>query len=183
MKIYPGQNTAGQVSRDRLNDRSVVRGGEQTTRSAEPAHAADNPVPEIRKQIMVVQRSLGRYQSILGGFEGFRPLLEAGAAADEASRYISRIVYRGEAVLEPFSVELHRILQAEDRSALQRLIDNARNEIHGFAVQLSRLETAEQNSRSLGASSADLSDILVGIRSEGDQLLKLEGKNVLELLG
>ena len=148
MKIYPGENASGHVSGNRLNDRSFKR-GEARVRSADKQPAVENPVPEIRKQILVVQRSLGRTQSVLGGFEGFERLLGSKAASEEAARYIGGVVYRGETVLEPFSAELNRILQREDRSALQGLITNAREEIQGFAVQLIRLQTAEQNSRSL----------------------------------
>jgi hypothetical protein len=51
-----------------------------------------------------------------------------------------------------------------------------------LAVELSRLETAEQNSRSLASGDAVVGEILAGIRSEGNKLLTLEGKNVLDLL-
>ena len=86
-------------------------------------------------------------------------------------------------MLEPYESRLNRILQNKDLGSLQQLIESAKAEIHGLAVQLSRLETAEQNSRSLALGKAALSELLEGIRSQGDQLLKLEGKNVLELLG
>ena len=63
------------------------------------------------------------------------------------------------------------------------MIENAKTQIHGLAVELSRLETAEQNSRSLALGKAALADVLEGIRTQGNQLLNLEGKNVLDLLG
>ena len=71
---------------------------------------------------------------------------------------------------------------AGDPDLLQQLIETTKQEIHGLAVELSRLETAEQNSRALALGEAALSDVLEGIRSQGDQLLNLEGKNVLDLL-
>ena len=182
MKINPGENLSGQVSHKRVNERPVVRGGADG-RPAVPADTGDSPIPEIRKQMLVVQRTLGRYQSILGGFEGFQRFLEPSAAAINADLYLQKVVYRGEAVLEPFKVELARILKAQDTPALQRMIQNVRTEIHGFAVQLSRLETAEQNSRSTNSTGKSLADILQGIKTEGDLLLDLEGENVLKLLG
>jgi hypothetical protein len=63
------------------------------------------------------------------------------------------------------------------------MIDSTKKEIHGLAVELSRLETAEQNSRSVAFGQAAISNLLEGIRNQGDQLLNLEGKNVLDLLG
>jgi hypothetical protein len=141
----------------------------------------EQPVPEIRKQLLVVQRSLGRYQSMLGGLEGFKILLKTDAR--DAKDYISRVVYRGEAVLQPYSAQLNRALQTKDPDLLQQLIETTKQEIHGLAVELSRLETAEQNSRSLAFSEAALSGLLEGIRSQGDRMLSLEGKNVLDLLG
>ena len=62
------------------------------------------------------------------------------------------------------------------------MIADTKTEIRALAVELSRLETAEQNSRALALGKAALSDVLKGIRSQGDQLLNLEGKNVLDLL-
>jgi hypothetical protein len=180
MKIYPSENASGQVAGYRLYEKTAARGGPGNRREPVP-QAADQPIPEIRKQLLVVQRSLGRYQSILGGFEGFKVLLDSGAR--EAADYIRHVIYRGEAVLEPYRAELNRILQTKDRPALQQLINGARTEIQGLAVELSRLETAEQNSRSLVLSAGALPDILKGIRSEGDQLFRLDGKNVLDLLG
>jgi hypothetical protein len=182
MKIYPGENSAGQVSHKRVNERPVARGSADG-RQAVPADSGDNPIPEIRKQMLVIQRILARYQSLLGGFEGFQRFLEPTAAAEDADLYLQKVVYRGEAVLEPFKVELARILETQDRSALQQLIQNVRKEIHGFAVQLSRLETAEQNSRSINSTGKSLADMLHGIKTEGDLLLDLEGKSVLKLLG
>jgi hypothetical protein len=181
MKIYPGENLSGQVSRNRVNERPVARGSSDG-RQAVPAATGDSPIPEIRKQMLVVQRTLGRYQSILGGFEGFQRFLQSSAAAEDAEAYLRKVAYRGEAVLEPFKVELARILATRDTAALQRLIQNLRTEIHRFAVQLSRLETAEQNSRSVNSTGKSLTDILRGIKTEGDLLLDLEGENVLKLL-
>jgi hypothetical protein len=181
MKIYPGENTPGQVSSNRLRDRSLAS-GDAPIRGGENAQPVENPVPQIRKQILVVQRSLGRQQSILGGLEGIEHLFGSPTSAGEIAHYIGGVVYRGEAVLDPFSAELSKILQRQDRSALRTLIKKAKEEIQALAAQLSRLETAEQNSRSLNPSSDALADTLAGIRSQGDQLLKLEGKNVLDLL-
>ena len=179
MKIYPGDTPFGQVSHDRLNERTAVnKGGRGRRVSGAPAE--EQPVPEIRKQLLVVQRSLGRYQSMLGGLEGFKVLLKADART--AADYVSHVVYRGETVLEPLSAKLDRILQDKDLDSLQQMIEATRQEIHGLAVELSRLETAEQNSRSLAFGEAALSSVLEGIRSRGDQLLDLEGKNVLDLL-
>ena len=182
MKINPGESLSGQVSHKRVNERPVARGGGDG-RPAVLADTGDSPIPEIRKQMLVVQRTLGRYQGILGGFEGFQRFLEPSAAAKDAEQYLQKVVYRGQAVLEPFKVELARILETRDMPALQRLIQNVRTEIHGFAVQLSRLETAEQNSRSINSTGKSLADILQGIKTEGDLLLDLEGGNVLKLLG
>ncbi len=182
MKINPGENLSGQVSHKRVNERPVARGGADG-RPAVPADTGDSPIPEIRKQMLVVQRTLGRYQSMLGGFEGFQRFLEPSAAAGDAALYLKRVVYRGEAVLEPFKVELERILETRDTSALQRLIQNVRTEIREFAVQLSRLETAEQNSRSITPTGKSLADILQGIKTGADLLSDLEGENVLKLLG
>jgi hypothetical protein len=180
MKIYPSENASGQVSGNRLNERTAVQMAPRGRPIPRPA-AEEQPIPEIRKELLVVQRSLGRYQSMLGGLEGFKVLLKADART--ANDYISHVVYRGEAVLEPYKSRLNRILQNKDLDSLQQLIESAKTEIHGLAVQLSRLETAEQNSRSLALGKAALSELLEGIRSQGDQLLNLEGKNVLELLG
>jgi hypothetical protein len=182
MKINPSENLSGQVSRNRVNERPVARGGVD----GPPAVLADtgnSPIPEIRKQMLVVQRTLGRYQSILGGLEGYQRFLEPSAAAEDADLYLQNVVYRGEAVLEPFKGELAKIFEAKDTSTLQRLIQNVHTEIHGFAVQLSRLETAEQNSRSINSTGKSLADILQGIRTQGDLILDLEGDNVLKLLG
>ncbi len=180
MKIYPGENASGQVSSNRLNERTVVRKGTRGRPVSQPA-AEEQPVPEIRKQLLVVQRSLGRYQSLLGGLEGVKILLQTDART--ANDYIPHVVYRGEAVLERYSDRLNRILQDKDLDSLQQLIRDTKTEIHGLAAQLSRLETAEQNNRSLALGKAALSDVLEGIRSQGNQLLNLEGKNVLDLLG
>jgi hypothetical protein len=182
MKIYPGENLSGQVSRNRVNERPVPRGGADG-RQAVPVDTGDSPIPEIRKQMLVVQRTLGRYQSILGGLEGLQRFLQPSAAAEDAEAYLQKVVYRGEAVLQPFKDELARISATQDTSALQRLIQNLRTEIHRFAVQLSRLETAEQNSRSLNSTGKSLADILQGIKTDVDLLLDLEGENVLKLLG
>jgi len=182
MKINPDESLSAQVSHKRVSERPVARGGADD-RPAVPADTGGSPIPEIRKQMLVVQRTLGRYQGILGGFEGFQRFLEPSAAVKDASQYLRKVVYRGEAVLEPFKVELERILETRDMPALQRLIGNVRTEIHGFAVQLSRLETAEQNSRSINFTGKPLADILQGIKTEGNLLLDLEGGNVLKLLG
>ncbi len=182
MKIHPGENLCGQVSHKRVNERPVARGSVDG-RPAAPVDTGDSPVPEIRKQMLVLQRTLGRYQSILGGLEGFQRFLEPSAAAEDADLYLQKVVYRGEAVLEPFKVGLARILETQDASALQRLIQNVRTEIHGFAIQLSRLETAEQNSRSINPTGKSLAGVLLGIKTEEDLLLDLEGQNVLKLLG
>ena len=181
MKIYPGEGASAQVPHNRLDERPARRGGMQS-RPASTAAPADQPVQEIRKQLLVAQRVLGRQQSVLGGFEGFGSLLEAGATAEEAVGYIRRVLYRGEFVLESFRDELLGILASGDSSALRSLIEGKRAEIHESAVLLSRLETAQQNSRSLGSSAEALAEVLSGIRSEGDQLLHLDGKNVLDLL-
>jgi hypothetical protein len=182
MKIYPGENLSAQVSRNRVNERPVARSVVEG-RSDVPADTGDSPVPEIRKQMLVVQRTLGRHQSILRGFEGFQRFLQPSAATEEADDYLKKVVYRGEAVLEPFKAELARILAARDTSALQQLIKKSRAEIHGFAVQLSRLETADQNSRSIITTGKSIAGILRGIKTDGDLLLEMEGDNVLELLG
>ena len=180
MKIYPGEKPFGQVSHNRLNEPTALPMGSRN-RLAAKAAAADQPVPEIRKQLLVVQRSLGRYQSMLGGLEGFKILLQTDATT--AKDYIRHVIYRGEAVLQPYSEQLDRILQNKDRESLQRMIADTKTEIHALAVELSRLETTEQNSRALALGKAALSDVLEGIRNQGDQLLNLEGKNVLDLLG
>jgi hypothetical protein len=180
MKIYPSENASGQISNNRLNEPAAVQ-TDARARTASQATAEEQPVPEIRKQLLVVQRTLGRYQSMLGGLEGFKVLLRSDART--AADYITHVVYRGETVLEPYSDKLNRILQTKDFDSLQRMIEATRKEIHGLAVELSRLETAEQNSRSLTFGQAALSRVLEGIRNQGDQLLNLEGKNVLDLLG
>jgi len=180
MKIYPSDKPFGQVSNNRLPERMGVHIGGRGRPASRPA-VEEQPVPEIRKQLLVVQRSLGRYQSMLGGLEGFKILLKA--EAETAADYISHVVYRGETVLEPLTGKLNRILQNKDSDSLQQLIESTKKEIHGLAVELSRLETAEQNSRSLAFGEAALSSVLEGIRSQGHQLLNLEGKNVLDLLG
>ena len=180
MKIVPNDTPSGQVSRNRLHESSIPR-APVLKRSASQEPDIGQPVSEIRKQLLVVQRSLGRYQSILGGLEGFKILLQSDAGT--ADDYIGKVMYRGQAVLEPYSDRLERILQNKDSKSLQGMIENTRNEIHGLAVELSRLETAEQNSRSLISGSAAISEILGGIRSSGEALLRVEAKNVLDLLG
>ena len=180
MKIYPGDNFFGQVSGNRPDQRTAVRVGPRGRPVSGPA-AEEQPVPELRKQLLVVQRILGRYQIMLGGLEGFKILLKADVKT--ANDYINHVVYRGEAVLEPHRGRLQNILQNKDLDSLQQMIESTKKEIHGLAVELSRLETAEQNSRSLAFSQSALSDVLEGIRSRGDRLLNLEGKNVLDLLG
>jgi hypothetical protein len=180
MKIYPGDKAFSQVSHNRFNEATAVQVGPRS-RSASKATAEEAPVPEIRKQLLVVQRSLGRYQSMLGGLEGFKVLLSAGAPT--ANDYIRQVMYRGEAVLQPYNAQLNRILQNKDQDSLQQMIADTRSEIHELAVELSRLETAEQNSRAIALDENALTSVLQGIRSRGDQLLNLEGKNVLDLLG
>jgi hypothetical protein len=180
MKIYPGDKPFGQISHNRLNEPTAVQMGTRS-RSASKAAAEDQPVPEIRKQLLVVQRSLGRYQSMLGGLEGFKVLLKTGAPT--ANDYIRQVIYRGEAVLQPYDAQLNRILQEKDQNSLQQMIADTRTEIHALAVELSRLETAEQNSRAIALDQAALTGVLQGIRNRGDQLLNIEGKNVLDLLG
>jgi hypothetical protein len=180
MKIYPGEKPFGQVSHNRFNEPTALQMGSRK-HSASKAEAAQQPVPEIRKQLLVVQRSLGRFQSMLGGLEGFKVLLRTEATT--AKDYVRHVVYHGEAVLQSYSEQLDRILQNKDQESLQRLIADTKTEIHGLAVELSRLETAEQNSRALVLGEAALSGVLDGIRNRGDQLLNLEGKNVLDLLG
>jgi len=179
MKIVPNDTPSGQVSRNRLNDASTTRTAVHN-RSASEEATVGQPVPEIRKQLLVVQRSLGRYQSMLGGLEGFKVLLQSDART--AGEYIGHVVYRGEAVLKPYGARLDRILQNKDSESLQRMIANTRSEIHGLAAELSRLETVEQNSRSLVSGDASIFEIVGGIRSSGEALLSLEGKNVLDLL-
>ena len=78
--------------------------------------------------------------------------------------------------------QLDRILQNKDQESLQRMIADTKMEIRALAAELSRLETAEQNNRALVLGKAALSDVLEGIRNQGDRLLDLEGKNVLDLL-
>jgi hypothetical protein len=180
MKIYPGERPFGQPAHNRLNEPAVLQMGSRS-RAASKAPPAEQPVPEIRKQLLVVQRSLGRYQSMLGGLEGFKILLQTEAKT--ARDYIRHVVYRGEAVLQPYSEQLDGILKAKDQESLQRMIADTRTEIHALAVELSRLETAEQNNRAIALGKAALSDVLEGIRKQGDQLLNLEGENVLDLLG
>jgi hypothetical protein len=179
MKIYPSERPSGQVSHKWLNEKTAQQKSVRA-RSASEKATPEQPVPEIRKQLLVVQRALGRYQSMLGGLEGFKILLrtEATTAAD----YIRHVVYRGEAVLQSSSQQLDRILNNKDQDSLQRMIADTKREIRALAVELSRLETAEQNSRALTLGKAALSEVLEGIRDRGDQLLDLEGKNVLDLL-
>ena len=179
MKIYPGERPFGQVSQKWLNEPTALQNGSRN-RSASETAAAEQPVPEIRKQLLVVQRSLGRYQSMLGGLEGFKILLQTDATT--AKDYLRHVVYRGEAVLRSYSEQLERILQNKDQDSLQLMIAATKTEIRALAVELSRLETAEQNSRALSPGTAALSDVLEGIRNQGDRLLNLEGKNVLDLL-
>jgi hypothetical protein len=179
MKIYPGNRPFGQVSQGWLNEPTVQQKG-SPNRSASETKIAEQPVPEIRKQLLVVQRSLGRYQSMLGGLEGFKILLRTDATT--AKDYLRHVIYRGEAVLQSNGEQLDRILQNKDHESLQRMIADTKSEIRELAVELSRLETVEQNSRALTLGSAALSDVLDGIRNQGDQLLNLEGKNVLDLL-
>jgi hypothetical protein len=180
MKIYPVDNFSGQISGNRPDQRTAVRVGPRGRPVSGPA-AEEQPVAEIRKQLLVVQRSLGRYQSMLGGLEGFKILLQTDAKT--ANDYIDHVVYRGETVLEPHRGRLQSILQNKDPDSLQQMIEDTKKEIHGLAVELSRLETAEQNSRSLAFSQSALPDLLEGIRSRGERLLNLEGENVLDLLG
>jgi hypothetical protein len=180
MKIYPSENASSRITPDRLNDPTTTQTSSRARQAAPPV-VEEQPVPEIRKQLLAVQRTLGRYQRVLGGLEGFKVLLRSDAKS--AADYIAHVRYRGEAVLEPYSVQLNGVLQRGDAEALGRLIQGTRAEIHGLSVELSRLETAEQNSRSLSLGRAALSGVLEGIRRQGDQLLNLEGKNVLDLLG
>jgi hypothetical protein len=197
MNINPSDNVAGQPpghhqstksakSRDALV-RGVAQADAAQAAAAQQASArADAPLNEggaIRKQLVVVQRSLGRHQSILGGLEGFLTLLESSAHEVEATRYIDGTLYRGEALLQPFREELINILKNKNRSALRRMIEKTTADIHVLGVQLSRLETAEQNSRSIASGIMAASDILEGIRKQGDQLLNPDRKNVLDLLG
>lgn len=179
MKIYPGENVSGQVSNETRRERTAIPSSPRS-RPVSPAEQMDRPIPELRKQLLVVQRALGRYQRILGGFEGFKVLLDT--EAKRATDYIHHVQYRGEAVLKPYGDRLEAILQTGDRTGLQQLIDATKTEIRGLAVELSRLETAEQNSRSLASGNIVPAGILAGIRSEGSRLLTLEGRNVLDLL-
>ncbi len=186
MKIYPGESTRVQVTgnrgetpRQRQPAESPVRRRHGIAREPENAIAVG-----ICEQIPLLQRNLPRYQSILGGFEGFKRFLGSRrpAPAEDISRYIDGIRYRGQAVLEPYRVRLEEITAGGDIDALHELIRNTRQAIERYAVQLSRLETAEQNSRSLSAGVNHLAGMLQGIKQEGNRLLSLEAENVLALL-
>jgi hypothetical protein len=180
MKIYPSGSAPGQAAYNRVNEPADLRSLRGGRESAEP-EAKDQPVPEIRRQLLVVQRALGRFQSVLGGLEGFKVLLRSDART--ADDYIGKVVYRGERVLESHRGSLAGILANKDTDSLQQLIEDTRKEIRGLAVTLSRMETAEQNTRSLAFGEASLSSVLEGIRDRGSQLQNLEGQNVLDLLG
>ena len=112
MKIYPGENASGQVSSNRLNDRSLVRGDAQI-RNTDTPPTVENPVPEIRKQILVVQRSLGRSQSVLSGFEGFERFLGTKADVEEATIRSGAAEEGGAAAVEELGEEIGDCHQLE----------------------------------------------------------------------
>jgi hypothetical protein len=186
MQINPSDNVPEKVQKNRNGEAQSVRGPVRKPTIAQKAtesvlsDVGDNPISEIRKQILILQRSLSRQQSILGGFEGFRSLLDSSIT--RPGDFIGDITYRGEAVLVPYRDRLEKIFETGDRAALERLISASRRIIDEHAIQLSRLQTAEQNSRSLAPSQTPLSSILQGIENAGDLLLKLEAENVLDLL-
>jgi hypothetical protein len=186
MKIYPGESTHRKVTGNRGETTLLRQQAEDAGRklhgvAREPAKTI---AAGIREQIPLLQRNLARYQSILAGMEGFRKFLESRrpAPAEDVSRYIDGIRYRGQAVLDPYRARLEELNAGRDINTLQELIRDTRQTIERYAVQLSRLETAEQNSRSLRTGGNHLAGMLRGIKKEGSRLLSVEAENVLDLL-
>jgi hypothetical protein len=142
----------------------------------------------LRIRLLLLQQDVARAQQILGGLEGFAGLFASPARGskevrEEVAAYLERLTYRGETVLEPWRDRLEEILSARDTEGLTRLIEDGRNDLGLLARELSRYETAQQNTRALAAGGDALGALKHRIEEEASSLLDLQPERVLRLLG
>jgi hypothetical protein len=195
--------TLGNVQSSGGNDRSAGRAGSGGGRVAETRpgsggagraseaetaqDAGRSGMSAVRIRLLLLQQDVARAQRVLAGLEGFAALLETPARGPEAAgvevgEYLARLTYKGEAVLEPWRERLEEILGAGDTEALGRLIEDGRNDLGLLARELSRYETAQQNSRALAADGDSLGVLKRRIREGAGSLLDLQPERVLRLL-
>jgi len=195
--------TVGNVSSGSSREASPHPAGENRRRStakpglpaeeARPAGQVERPEPprsamdELRSRLLLLQRDVTRAQRVLGGLEGIEPLLRSPGGPELLDRsmreYVAGVTYRGETVLTGLEERLGRILRERDAEALQSLIREGRNHLGRLAQELSRYETAQQNTRAIAVGEDSLQSLKQGIRTAGGGLLELQRENVLRLLG
>lgn len=142
---------------------------------------------EYRSRLLLLQREVARAQRVLGGLEGLEARLGSagtGQPSEESLQaYAAAVTYRGEPVLASLGEQLERILRDRDGQGLRGLIEESTVRLGRLAMELSRFETAQQNSRAIAGGGDPLESLKEGIREAGGRLLEIQRENVLRLLG
>ena len=195
--------TLGNVSSGSAKDVAAQRAGENRRRGESPDsnRAGGSPdaakaqtleirhsvLEDLRSRLMLLQHDVARAQRALGGLEGIGEILrrpDSQASLEQTVRdYLPGITYRGEPVLRALEGDLARIARERDYRGLETLVEESRDRLGQLAQELSRYETAQQNSRALAAGRDPLESLKQGIQESGGALLELRRENVLRLLG
>ena len=173
--------------RKRSQPHSIPPAGESapasSTAALEIRHSA---LEDLRSRLLLLQREVAKEQRVLGGLEEIHGLLRAPEAETPVEgavqRYAATVKYQGQAVLEAVAEQLTRIARERDHRGLEALIEESRAHLGRLAQELSRFETAQQNSRALAAAGDPLESLKRGIQRQGGALLEVRRKNVLRLL-
>ena len=168
-------------------DPGMPPGGARQAGQGQPPEPRRSAMDELRSRLLLLQRDVARAQRVLGGLEGIQPLLRSHGGPEPPDRsireYAAGVTYRGEPVLTGLEERLGTILRERDAAGLQSLIGEARGHLGRLAQELSRYETAQQNTRAIAVGDDPLQFLKQGIRRAGGRLLEVQRENVLRLLG
>jgi hypothetical protein len=196
MKISQTGWPSGQVPDNRRADAqaraATVRSpavAEEKSRTEPPPRAGGSLQATFRRRILELQRSAAGLQRALAALEGFRSFLQTAgdepppeARLESAEEYLGAVRHRGQAVLGPYAERLRQAVLHGDTRILEKAIAEVREALRARAVELGRLATAQQNSRSLAGPADPLAALVEAVRTSGEQLLQPDGRSALELL-
>jgi hypothetical protein len=149
-----------------------------------PAAPAGEAAGGTRGRIILLQRSVAQAQRVIAALEGFAALMRDGLLRQSrAAAYIEGNVFQGRPVLEALREQLLEAARGGRQGEVQRLLGEERARLGLLAQELSRDQTAEQNSRALATAGDALERLKSDIRHSGDRLLDVHREAVLRLLG
>jgi hypothetical protein len=190
-QVPDSRRPTGQARTSVARSRAVAQ-GDSPPQTEHPLPSDGSPQAQVRQRILELQRSAAGLQRALAGLEGFRRFFQtAGGDVSPAARlqsagaeeYLGAVRHRGQAVLAPYAERLREALLRGDGQTLEGTIAEVRDALRSRAVELGRLETAQQNSRALAGPSDPLGALVEAVRGAGEELLQPDGRGALDLLG